>query len=393
MSGPGIITDRPVTIFLSAAEASGDTHAAKLIQSLRKLAPAASFIGLAGPLMAAEGCEVLADLTARASMVFGPLLKFDYYLANIRRMKAAIRKIRPDIFIPVDSPALNWHLAGRAKQSGSVVAYYIAPQVWAWATWRAGKLARLADCVACILPFEQEYLSARGVRSVQYVGHPLFDSVSPRPAQLPDIAQAAATGNWRVALVPGSRESEIAHHSPAMAAVARAIRRRWPGATCTFTARTDACAAAIRRHCPDAADIQIATGRTKQVMAESHFAVVKSGTITLDAAYLGLPMVIIYRTNRIAYKLLARSLIRTQRFSLVNILAGRPVVPELMPWFGDIGQLTSAVLNAMQDAPRLTEIRQALLELVKPLIVSPPDSACLRAAALILNTWKNLRTA
>ncbi|MBN1553224.1 MAG: lipid-A-disaccharide synthase, partial [Phycisphaerae bacterium] len=140
---------RPV-IFLSAAEASGDHHAANLIHALRKRFPDARFLGAAGPAMAAAGCESIIDLTAKASMVAGPLTNLRYYRRAVRLLQKAIREARPDILVPVDSPALNWHLAKAAKAVGVPVMYYVAPQVWAWARWRIKKVRRLTDHVACL---------------------------------------------------------------------------------------------------------------------------------------------------------------------------------------------------------------------------------------------------
>ena len=183
------MNDSSPTIFLSAAEPSGDRHAAGLIRALRVQMPDARFIGVAGEKMAAAGCEVIADLTARASMLTEPFLRAGYYVYTVTRLRKAIRKIGPDVFVPVDSPALNWHLAAAAKKTGSKVVHYVCPQIWAWGPWRTNRLARLTDHVACILPFEVAYLRHRGVDAT-FVGHPLFDNLPPRSEPLPDIIQA-----------------------------------------------------------------------------------------------------------------------------------------------------------------------------------------------------------
>jgi lipid-A-disaccharide synthase len=155
--------------------------------------------------MAAQGCEVVADLTDSASMVGGPFLKLGYYHAMVRRLQKSIRAIRPDVHVPIDSPALNWHLAKAARQCGSKVVYYIAPQVWAWAPWRVKKLRRLADAVACILPFEQEYLRARDVNAT-FVGHPLYDDLPAGPTDQPDLLEAWSSGRWRFCPIRCTRD-------------------------------------------------------------------------------------------------------------------------------------------------------------------------------------------
>ena len=382
------MSSQPVTIFISAAEASGDEHAAGLIRAVRSRRADVRFVGAGGPRMAESGCDVLLDLTKTASMLTGPLLKLGYYWRAVRRLQRAMQEIQPAVHVPVDSPAINWHLAATAGKLGAAVVYYIAPQVWAWAPWRAGKLARLADRVACILPFEQAHLRACGVNAT-YVGHPLFDSLPERPASLPDLAEAWADGSWRVTLLPGSRPAEIRHHAPALLAAADAIRRRWKNAQCTLTARTDQCAEAIRNSAGPAGLPEIAVGRTPQVLKNSHFAVVASGTVTLEAAHFGVPMVVFYRTGRLlgaARRLAGRRVVPTRQFSLVNILAGRRIVPELIPWYGSTKQLTETVIETMNDLGYLYEMRQDMLSVVEPLHAGDGRTACENTADVVVET-------
>jgi lipid-A-disaccharide synthase len=391
---------------MSAAEASGDEHAARLIVAIRSLRPNTRFVGVAGEKMAAAGCEVLADLTKKASMLGGPILRLGWYVQRIKRLQRQMRQIRPDIHVPVDSPAMNWHLAAEARKIGAKVIYYIAPQVWAWAPWRVRKLARLTDHVACILPFEQQYLRDRGVKAT-YVGHPLFDmlepfvpqsSPGPDPSQAPgqepcarqrDLLDAWGNGTWQIAMIPGSRPGEIKGHIKALLEVSKSIKRRWPKSQCVFTARTPACAEIIKKSCGP--DVAISVGKTLQTLAQSHFAVIKSGTVTLEAANYGVPMVIFYRTSRLlalARNVLGKWAVPTPYFSLVNILAGKRLLPELTPWHGSAEQLTAATFEAMEDLGYLVDCRQALLKLVEPLRVPPPRSASDNAARLILKVFE-----
>jgi len=381
------MSGRRPTIFISAAEASGDMHAARLMDALRERLGEVDFVGVGGQAMANAGCRPAVeglDLTGQASMLLRPLLNLGYYYRAIRRLGKAISEIRPDVHVPVDSPALNWHLATAARKAGAKVAYYIAPQVWAWAPWRVKKLARIADRVACILPFEQQWLAERGV-SACYVGHPLMEQLPPRPGEPADILGAWSQGNWKVALLTGSRSAEIRQHAPALAAVAQQIKSRWPAATCTFAAK-DAQAAetickAVGERLGEQADIL--PGRTDDLLAGSHFAVAVSGTVTLQAAWFGVPMVIVYRTSRLGYHLLGRWLIRAPNLSLVNILAGRRMVPELMPWFGSPRALTEAVLEVMDDVGWLLETRQALTEIADSLRPPHGRSASQNAADVV----------
>ena len=378
------MSGRPLTIFVSAAEASGDEHAARLIRCLRRRLGDVRFVGVAGQNMAAEGCEILADLTVRASMLGGPILRLGYYVRAIRKLQRQMAEIRPDVHIPVDSPAMNWHLAAAARRCGAPVVYYIAPQVWAWAPWRVRKLARLTDRVACILPFEQRYLRDRGVPAT-YVGHPLFESLPPRPEPLPDLAEAWSEGTWRVAVLAGSRPAEIKGNLKALLTVIAAIRRRWPAARCTFAARTAEDALMIRSTCNAslATCVDIVVNQTTEVLSRAHFAVAKSGTNTLQAAYFGVPMVTFYRGMRLAYHTLGRWVVQSPHFSLVNILAGRRIVPEIIPWAGNARVLTNMVMDTMSDLGYLFEARRNLLETTDSLKSETGRSASENAADMV----------
>ncbi len=375
------------TIFLSAAEASGDLHAAGLIRSLRERLGDVRFIGVAGEKMAAAGCEVIADLTMKASMVTGPFLHLGYYVHKVRRLGKAIVGIRPDIFVPVDSPALNWHLSAAAKKVGSAVVHYVCPQVWAWGPWRIKRLKRLTDHVACLLPFEVPYLQHRGVPAT-FVGHPLFDHLQPRPDHMPDLIQAWADGSWSVALLPGSRCGEIRHHGLALLLTARAIRKRWPHATCRFTVSAEEDADTVRKACGwkrgQRDEIEIVVGKTANILACSHFAVAVSGTVTLEVAHYGVPMVIFYKVGKLNWDAVGRWLVRTPYLSLVNILSRRAIVPELMPWHGRPQRIRDMTLEVMHDLGYLLEARRRLLEMVKPLRAVPPRTAADNTADLII---------
>jgi len=378
--------DKAPTIFLAAAEASGDEHAANLVRALRARLPDARLLGVTGSHMAEAGCESVADVTRKASMLGGTFLKVGYFARNIFRIQKILRQVRPDLFIPVDSPALNWHLSATAKKSGSKVLHYVCPQIWAWAPWRVKKLRRLTDHVACILPFEPDYLRQRGIAAT-FVGHPLFDSLPARPPVLPDILEAYGEGTWRIALLPGSREVEIRMHTRAMLEAAAAIRRQWPEAEFSLAARTEHCANLIRRTCrAELLQIaELAVGRTRQVLAESHFALAGSGTVTLELAHFGVPMVTLYKTSwlmDLMLRVVGRWGVPTRHFALVNILAPRRIVRELIPWHGSSRQLASAALDVLGDPGYMLELRRQLLDLVAPLHVPPPATASDNAADL-----------
>lgn len=373
-------------VFIAAAEASGDHHAAGLVRAIRRRHDDAEILGVAGPEMQAAGCACVEDLTQQAQMLGGPFFALPRWLATVRRLKRHIRDARPDIFVPVDSPALNWHLCKAARSVGAKIMHYVSPQVWAWATWRIGKLRRLTDRVACILPFEEAYLREHGVPAT-FVGHPLFDELPARPEAdaLPDLAEAWHDGKWRVALLPGSRPGEIARHALPMRQLAEQIVRRWPHAQCTFTALNDTAARRIAEAC-DGTHPEIAVGQTSDVLRRSHFAIAASGTVTLQVAHFGVPMVILYGVGgfeRAMYRLIVRHLLHTRSLSLPNILAGRQIVPELMPWHGDMDLLGRTVFECMNDYGWLCETRRTLIDLSETLHAPLAGSAAENAADLL----------
>jgi lipid-A-disaccharide synthase len=346
----------------------------------------ARFVGIGGPRMAAAGCELLADVVAHASMGLDALKRLVYYRGLIRTVAREMARRRPAVLVPVDSPGLNWHMAAAARRLGIPVMYYVAPQVWAWAPWRIRKLRRLADHVACLLPFEQEYFRRRGVQAT-FVGHPMFDQLPPRSAPPPPPADAAS---WRIVLLPGSREKEIRRHAPAMVRAAEMIRRRYPQAACTFSVADERSAALVS----DATglplgrsddSIAVVAGQTHRILADSHFALATSGTITLETAYFGVPMVTFYRISRL-HKALFGWLMRTRYYSLVNILAERELVPELIPWYGRAESLAHAALSQLDDPARLARIRVALMALTEPLREPLGKTASAAAAELVIQT-------
>jgi lipid-A-disaccharide synthase len=371
------------TIFFSAAEASGDHHAAKLIRALRKRLPEARFLGAAGPDMQAAGCECVVDLVDSACMLTSAVANLAYYRRMLRKIRTAMQDARPAVFVPTDSPALHWHLCKTAKQIGTKVMYNVAPQVWAWAPWRIKKVRRWTDHVACILPFEQEYFRERGVAAT-FVGHPLFDELPSQrpPERCPSLVDAWAEKAFRVALLPGSRESEIRKHALAMRRVAETIVRRWPNSRCSFTALTHKTA----EHIADATEgthPEIIVGRTSEILEQSHFAIAASGTVTLQVAHFGVPMVVLYKVPRLGYHLLGKHLLRTRFLSLVNILAGREIVPELMPWYGDWREVQTTSMHCLDELGWLWQTRENLLEVTRPLAAPSPGTAAEHTAELV----------
>lgn len=317
--------------FISAGEASGDIHAAALIRALREVDPHARFTFLGGDLMAAEAGH--APLIHYRDMAFMGFIEVARHLSkvlgNLSTARRALRSEHPDALILVDYPSFNLKLAKTAASLGIPVYYYISPKVWAWKEYRVKSIRRLVRNLFSILPFEVQFY-ARHDYPITYVGNPSVEEVDARLEALTSPRQTFChdhnlpSSSRIIALVPGSRRAEIRDNLPVMVEAAQ-----------RFTEYTPVIAGApgIEREYYDkfAGNVPVIMGATFELVAASVAALVTSGTATLETALIGTPQVVLYRNNgsRIIYTL-GRPLIRTPWVSLPNLIAGRPVVSELL---------------------------------------------------------------
>ncbi|MBM4012520.1 MAG: lipid-A-disaccharide synthase [Planctomycetes bacterium] len=315
-------------VFVSAGEPSGDHHAALLVRAIRMQRPDVECAGLGGPHMAAEGVELVADLTRLAVMWFlRVILNIHRFVDLARRAERSFLVARPDVCVLVDFPGFHWWLAWRAKRHGIPVVFYCPPQVWAWASWRVRKMRRLVDRVLSPLPFEHDWFVAHGVDST-LVGHPFFDDLE--VACGPRTALPAT--NPLVLLLPGSRGQEIEGVLGTLEKAAVAIRRRLPNARFAVGALHERHARRIAESLRSgvAADlgIEVHAGRTRQLIGEAAAAIACSGSVSLELLAARVPTVIVYRVSGLAY--VVQSWFRRARFiTLVNLLACRdPIGPS-----------------------------------------------------------------
>ncbi len=321
-------------IFVSALEHSADLYLADLAGALKALRPEADVFGLAGPAAAAAGCRSIQDMTGKAAMLNHAAARGPEALMTISRLDRAFSYDPPDLAILLDSPAFNLPLARRLKSRGIPVFYYIAPQVWAWARFRIHKVRRRVDRLACILPFEQEYFRSRGVDAT-FVGHPLLDRLRtcrPDPAGL---AEVKSIGSPLIALLPGSRRHVIESMLGDMLYCAGRIRKSSPKARFVIPAARADLLPLITRICRDRGmgDLPVLLGHNAEILTAADLVLVASGTATLEVACYNKPMVVCYKGNRAMYWLVAHWLIAIEHLSLVNILAGKRLVPEFMPYY------------------------------------------------------------
>ncbi len=326
------------TIFISAGEESGDLHGAALARALRERFPQARLIGLGGARMQAEGVKLLAGLNELAVMGFAEVIRHLPFFIRLRKeVFATLASERVDLVIPIDYPGFNLRLARHAKASGIPVLYYIAPQVWAWHKSRVRDLARDADEVAVVLPFEEDFLRRGGVNA-RFVGHPLLDR--PDPAQ-PRDAWARANGldpdRPILALFPGSRAQEVRRHLALFQAAADRIVQRRPDAQPVVGV-------------PGGIDRGLYAGArwplvesAGGLLAYATAAIAKSGTTTLEAGLALTPLVVVYRMNAASYAL-AKRVVKVPHIALANLIAEDRIAPEFVQDAATPEALAGAVL-------------------------------------------------
>ena len=364
-------------VFVIAGESSGDLHGSNLIHALKSRLPQARFVGIGGPKMEEAGLELLFPSSELAVVgvveVIGhirPILK------AFGRTTAWLRKEKPDLLILIDYPEFNLQVASRAKKLGIPILYYISPQVWAWRQGRVKKLRRLVDRMAVILPFEKAFFRSRGME-VSFVGHPLLDIVKAEVSKT-EFCRKAGLNPERpiVGLVPGSRKSEISRLFPVMAGAAERIFQDRqdiqfvvplapsldPGILESFNHRTTELITTDPHRqsqtdkslnhqitkSPNHQIIQVVKGQTYDAIAASDLILAASGTVTLEAAILGTPMVVTYKVSLITC-LLGKCLIKVPFASLVNLIAGRRVVTEIIQQDVTPGRLSQEALSLLRD--------------------------------------------
>ncbi len=374
--------------FLSAAEHSGDALGAAVIPALRSRFPDAQFVGVGGEAMARAGCRLLANPTVHSAMLLGAASQAFYWYRLLGKIKAEFSANRPAVVMPIDSPAIHLKLAKMAKQAGLPVCYYVAPQLWAWGAWRMKKLADACDTVCCVLPFEEEYFRRFSVHAV-YVGHPMFDVPADDlggdapAAPLAPIEPPLPTSGAKMALLPGSRSAEIDGNLPVMLRVITEANGRLGKCSFVIAAASEARAWQIRRHLRHFnLPVDIRVGMTDAVIQWADVVLVVSGTATLQVAKHGKAMIVMYYLAPWKWLPVGQFLVKTRYRALVNILAGRRVAPEYIPFYGSPAPLARDAV-ALLSQPQLREDMGAQLREVVSALGPGPDgrSAAARVAA------------
>jgi len=357
--------DRTYRIFISAAEPSGDSHSAALINALRKKQPNIEFVGTGGDKMAAAGCELLEKTADRAVMTYKAFRHALHFYKLVLRMSAFLKKSKVDLVIVCDSPAFNFHIAKAAKKAGIKTLFYVAPQLWAWAPWRIRKLKKYCDRLACILPFEKQWFAERGINA-DFVGNPLLDELpKDLTSNKKDYGQYKPK-EAKIALMPGSRRAEIEHLWPAMQKIAVRLRRKHPRISVSAVAVDEKGKQILKSMQILGFRCQYIIGSVAQAAQEADLSIVASGSATLQVAAAGCPMVIMYQSSQLLWHIVGRWLVKTQYLSLVNILAERELVPEFMPYFSSVEPIVNVAGALLEDTEKLSRLSSELVDLIVP---------------------------
>jgi lipid-A-disaccharide synthase len=360
-------------LLFTAFEPSGDQIAAPVIALLRELRPALPVHATGASRMKAAGATILETTGHDAAMLTGAVAHAMAHKRRLARLRAWLCEHEVAALIPVDSPAANWSICKLVREvhPSAKILHLVAPQVWAWGTWRINKLRRLTDQLLCMLPFEPDWFANRDVPGV-FIGHPLYsnllDTHAPPAADLPD-------GGPRLALLPGSRASEHHNNWGMMFRVFESLLTTHRGLTGVVAAVDDAAAARLAGIVPKGmvippdmarpreggggeprwwpASMQMRVGRVDDVLRWCDAALVVSGTATLHTAVYEKPMVVVYNARRLTWRMAGQFIIHTRTFALPNLIAeseGRPrIVPEFVPHFGAIEPVVAALVPLLSS--------------------------------------------
>ena len=378
-------------VMISCGEPSGDLYAGALASEIRRLDPTATISGFGGAHLRAAGAELVGDfsgLSVTGLLEVARLLPRTY--AMYRRLVAHAVAERPDVFVPIDFPDFNFFLARAIRRLGIPIVYYISPQLWAWRPGRMKTMKRIADRVLVIFPFEEEIYRAAGV-PVQWVGHPLLDVSERVPARAEFLEGLQLDPESPVvALLPGSRRNEVRAILPDLVRAAAIIRTRVPRVQ-FVVARAPHVATDLLdpleplRH--GGAPVAVVDAQTDAVLASADVALVASGTVTVQAALHACPMVVVYRLSPTTYRL-GKPFVQVDTYAMVNLVAGRTIVPELIQEAFTPEAVAREALRVLLDQPHAATVRANLRE-VRAKLGSPGASQ--RAAKAVIEVARRVR--
>ncbi|MBI3209498.1 MAG: lipid-A-disaccharide synthase [Candidatus Solibacter usitatus] len=364
----------PKKVFVSAGESSGDMYAAQLVKALNSHWRGTEYFGCCGPQMAQAGVRTVIDSSVLS--VVG-LVEVLTHLPGIyrqyRKLVRAVASERPEMAILTDSPDFHLRVAKRMEALGIPVIYLVAPQAWAWRQGRVKQMRRTIRRLLCLFPFEESFFRERGVNA-HYIGHPLARTIRPSLSKHEFFQKhAIPTDKPLIVLCPGSRRGEIARHMPYLMDAASRIQRS-RGAHLVLASPLGFAARAggsFFRERISGASIQVIEGETWDALAHADLALTASGTVTMEAALLGTPLITYYRVTALSW-MLGRWLVRVPFFSMVNLIAGKRVAPELMQNEMTGERLAQEALFLLENEEARRAMRHGMEE-VKQKLVSEQD--------------------
>jgi lipid-A-disaccharide synthase len=351
-----------VRIFISAGEASGDLYASRLVEALKARHPDAEFFGCAGPRMQDAGVRAVVD--QRSLAVVG-IVEVISHLPRIwgefQKLVHASAAERPDVAILTDSPDFHLRLARKLKEQNIPIVHLIAPQAWAWREGRVRTMRATLDRLLCIFPFEEKFFRERGVPAA-YIGHPLTRLAKPVLSRAEFCSQLNMDESSRiVALLPGSRHGEASRHMPILLEAVQQIRARQNVQFVLALPAGFGRPGSISWERIRAASIQVVVGQTWDALAQAELALAASGTVTIEAAVLGIPMVTFYRVNALSWYLQGWR-VRVPFLTMVNLVAERPVVPELIQHDMTAERIAAEAIRLLENAEDRRRMRAGLAE-------------------------------
>jgi len=368
----------PTQILISAGEASGDMYAARLAAALRTRADVQLF-GMGGPRMRDAGVELVADCSEVSLVGIVEIAKKYPALKRVwKRLVGEAARRKPRLAILTDFPGFHLRLARALKRQGVQNVYFVCPQFWAWRPWRANLVRRRFARGLCIFPFEEEWYRARGVKA-DFIGHPLVGNVAAKRTRAEFAAACRLDASKPiVAILPGSRSGEIAHHMPMLMQACRLIQR---DRTVQFVL---ALAPGVKQsqivqYLTPEVSMHVVEDATYDAMGAADLSIVSSGTATVEAALMDTPMIVVYRLAPLTAAI-AKWLVRTPMFAMVNLIAGKRVVPELVQKDFTPARLAREAIRLLDSPEARAEMRRGLAEVREKL---GPPGAVERAADLI----------
>ena len=371
-------------ILVSAGEASGDRYAAQLVEELRRRFPDAGFFGCAGRRLREAGVRPVVRTEDLAVVgIFEVVAHIPRIYGEFRRLVDAVAIERPDVAILTDAPDFNLRLARKLHQAGVPIFYYVAPQVWAWRKGRLRQLKRYIQHLLCIFPFEESFFREHGVAAT-YVGHPLADEP---PDSMSRAAYFARHGfhpaRPLVALLPGSRRGEAERHLPVLRETV-GLLRQWKPLNFVLPASSTTGRTFFAERVSDLS-VQITEEGASQALAHADLALVASGTATVEAALAGTPMVVFYRVSGPSW-VVGKLLVDVPFYSMVNLMAGRQIVPELIQSDCQAARLVAESQRLLSDDTARRQMRDDLSAIGVALRGKQP--AARRAADVICEQWQ-----